>query len=62
MVPTAGRPVALAQYTLYGVLHYHGASASGGHFTVDVLNRITHGGDKDEETWLHIDDENVSIM
>lgn len=45
---------------LYGVLYYHGASARGGHYTVDVLhlNAPGDGG----EAWLHIDDETVSTV
>jgi ubiquitin carboxyl-terminal hydrolase 10 len=40
------------------VLYHHGESASGGHYSVDVLHP---SGDGDAgEVWLHIDDEAVS--
>ena len=60
MVPTAGQPTVPARYKLCGVLYHHGRSASGGHYTVDVLDPNTHDGNK--EAWLHIDDEIVSAV
>ena len=60
MVHTAEQPTVPARYTLCGVLYHHGRSASGGHYTVDVLDPNTHGGH--EEAWLHIDDEIVSTV
>ena len=36
MVPTAGRRVVPARYTLDGVLYKHGTSPSGGHYKVDA--------------------------
>ena len=60
MVPNAQRPSEPPHYRLYGVLYHHGASAGGGHYTVDVLHP---SGDGDAgEVWLHIDDEAVSSM
>jgi ubiquitin carboxyl-terminal hydrolase 10 len=47
-------------YKLYGVLYYHGKSASSGHYTVDVLHR--NGDSGNGEAWLHIDDEVVSAV
>ena len=49
-----------AQYTLNGVLYHHGTSASGGHYTVDVLHQNAHEGSG--EAWLRIDDEIVSTV
>ena len=60
MVPTTGQPAVPARYKLHGVLYHHGGSASGGHYTVDVLDPNTHGGH--EEAWLHIDDEIVRTV
>jgi ubiquitin carboxyl-terminal hydrolase 10 len=40
-------------YKLYGVLYHQGESASGGHYTVDVLHQNRESGDG--EAWLHID-------
>ncbi|KAI0247916.1 hypothetical protein BJV78DRAFT_1285139 [Lactifluus subvellereus] len=70
MAPAARRPAQPARYTLYGVLYHHGASAGGGHYTLDVLHPNRDGsvrggsgssaGGSSGEAWLHIDDENVS--
>jgi ubiquitin carboxyl-terminal hydrolase 10 len=49
-----------ARYTLYGVLYHHGTSASGGHYTVDVLHPNAHEGSG--EAWLRIDDGIVSTV
>lgn len=59
MAPTkkAGPP---ARYQLYGVLYHHGLSASGGHYTLDVLHPNRDGGLKPREGWIRIDDELVS--
>jgi ubiquitin carboxyl-terminal hydrolase 10 len=58
MVPTAGRPAVPVRYTLNGVLYHHGTTASGGHYTVDVLHPNAHEGGG--EDWLRIDDDVVS--
>lgn len=60
MVPTAGRPAVPARYTLNGVLYHHGTSASGGHYTVDVLHPNAHEGSG--EAWLRVDDDIVSTV
>jgi ubiquitin carboxyl-terminal hydrolase 10 len=60
MVPTAGRPAMPTRYTLNGVLYHHGASASGGRYTVDVLHPNTH--ESSGEAWVRIDDEIVSTV
>lgn len=64
MARAAGQPYKFpARYTLFGVLYHEGTSASGGHYTVDVLPRVppnTYGGSG--EAWLHIDDETVSTV
>ena len=57
MALVAGRAPELVDYKLYGVLYHHGESASGGHYTVDVLN--PNGDSGGGESWLHIDDEAV---
>ena len=58
MVPTVRQSAKSGHYTLCGVLYHHGESASGGHYTVDVLHP---NGDGDTgKVWLHIDDEVVS--
>ena len=58
MVPTVRESAKPGHYTLCGVLYHHGDSASGGHYTVDVLHS---SGDGDTgKNWLHIDDEVVS--
>jgi ubiquitin carboxyl-terminal hydrolase 10 len=54
------------KYKLFGVLYHHGMSASGGHYTLDVLHptRFAWGGAgagiKAREGWVRIDDELVS--
>ncbi|KAF8896824.1 hypothetical protein CPB85DRAFT_1418719 [Mucidula mucida] len=48
MPPTSRRPI---KYKLFGAVYHHGVSASGGHYTLDVLHR---------ENWIRIDDELVS--
>jgi ubiquitin carboxyl-terminal hydrolase 10 len=62
MAPTAQKPTGAqpGSYTLYGILYHHGVSASGGHYTVDVLHQNGSGGDG--EGWLHINDEAVSAV
>ena len=58
MVPTVGESAKPGNYTLCGVLYHHGESASGGHYTVDVLH--SNGDGDTAKIWLHIDDESVS--
>ncbi|KAH0583414.1 hypothetical protein H2248_009043 [Termitomyces sp. 'cryptogamus'] len=55
MAPALRRPPA-ARYKLFGALYHHGLSASGGHYTLDVL----HPGRNVAEGWMRIDDELVS--
>ncbi|KAG6868798.1 hypothetical protein C0993_010094 [Termitomyces sp. T159_Od127] len=55
MAPALRRGPA-AQYKLFGALYHHGQSASGGHYTLDVL----HPGRNAAEGWMRIDDELVS--
>ncbi|KIY49069.1 cysteine proteinase [Fistulina hepatica ATCC 64428] len=60
MSPTTPRALP-AHYRLFGALYHHGLSASGGHYTLDVLHpsRFTVGG-KPQEGWIRIDDAFVS--
>jgi ubiquitin carboxyl-terminal hydrolase 10 len=60
MVPTGGRPAVPARYMLNGVLYHHGMSASGGHYTADVLHLNAHEGSG--EAWLRIDDDIVNTV
>jgi ubiquitin C-terminal hydrolase len=55
----SGKSVDPAHYKLYGVLYHHDESATG-KYTVDVLRSNKESGDG--ETWLHIDDEAVSVV
>ncbi|TFK21295.1 cysteine proteinase [Coprinopsis marcescibilis] len=50
------------RYKLFGALYHHGQSASGGHYTLDVLHptRYTGANGKPREGWIRIDDELVS--
>ncbi|KAG6806172.1 hypothetical protein H0H93_003391, partial [Arthromyces matolae] len=50
------RKAPAARYKLFGALYHHGLSASGGHYTLDVL----HPGRNATEGWMRIDDELVS--
>ncbi|KAG6839819.1 hypothetical protein C0991_011339 [Blastosporella zonata] len=55
MAPTLKRTPP-ARYKLFGALYHHGQSASGGHYTLDVL----HPGRNVVDGWMRIDDELVS--
>lgn len=72
MALTAKRTLS-ARYKLFGALYHHGVSASGGHYTLDVLhpNRYpappvnsssspSPAAQKMREGWVRIDDEFVS--
>ncbi|KAF8171652.1 hypothetical protein BJ912DRAFT_1082179 [Pholiota molesta] len=63
MVPAA-KKAQPARYKLFGALYHHGVSASGGHYTLDVLhpNRYpnVNPGAKPREGWVRIDDDLVS--
>jgi len=48
------------KYKLFGVLYHHGLSASGGHYTLDVLHPNRDMSMKPREAWIRIDDELVS--
>ncbi|WVQ93568.1 hypothetical protein IAU59_000643 [Kwoniella sp. CBS 9459] len=47
------RGAAAIKYKLFGVVYHHGASASGGHYTVAVSRQDNAG-------WIHFDDETVT--
>ncbi|KAG6332561.1 hypothetical protein ID866_6527 [Astraeus odoratus] len=56
-----GRKLHLTKYKLFGALYHHGHSASGGHYTLDVLHpNIDLSPTKPREGWIRIDDELVS--
>ncbi|KAI6124702.1 hypothetical protein EDD16DRAFT_1560308 [Pisolithus croceorrhizus] len=55
------RKIQTTRYKLFGALYHHGTSASGGHYTLDVLHpNITMNSTKPREGWIRIDDELVS--
>ncbi|KAF5344161.1 hypothetical protein D9756_011412 [Leucocoprinus leucothites] len=59
MAPTGKRPQP-TRYRLFGAIYHHGHSASGGHYTLDVLHPNRYPGAKIREGWVRIDDELVS--
>lgn len=63
VMTSAARKGPPTAYKLFGVLYHHGMTASGGHYTLDVLhpNRdCTAPPVKPREAWLRLDDEAVS--
>lgn len=58
--PTARKPSQPVKYQLFGVLYHHGLSASGGHYTLDVLHPNRDLNDRPRAAWIRIDDELVS--
>ncbi|KAG6371844.1 cysteine proteinase [Boletus reticuloceps] len=65
-VMAPGKKLHGTRYKLFGVLYHHGLSASGGHYTLDVLHPniddVVGTGPtvKPREGWIRIDDELVS--
>ncbi|KAJ7648997.1 hypothetical protein DFH06DRAFT_1208718 [Mycena polygramma] len=57
IVPSVRRP---ARYKLFGVIYHHGVSASGGHYTLDVMHPTRFGAGAGGEGWVRVDDELVS--
>ena len=41
-------------------MYHHGQSASGGHYTLDVLHQNRDLNDRPRQAWIRIDDELVS--
>ena len=56
----ARRPAQPVKYQLIGALYHHGQSASGGHYTLDVLHLNRDLNDRPRQAWIRIDDELVS--
>jgi len=58
------RSVHPIKYKLFAVVYHHGQSATGGHYTLDVLhpNRNADLSAKPREGWIRIDDELVSDL
>ncbi|KLO14197.1 cysteine proteinase [Schizopora paradoxa] len=56
------RGAQLTRYKLFAVVYHHGQSASGGHYTLDVLHPNLGGDSKGREGWIRIDDELVSDL
>ncbi|KAI0689424.1 hypothetical protein BC835DRAFT_1283037 [Cytidiella melzeri] len=56
----AKRPAQPVKYQLFGALYHHGQSASGGHYTLDVLHPNRDLSDRPRQAWIRIDDELVS--
>ncbi|KAG1782392.1 hypothetical protein EV702DRAFT_1064079 [Suillus placidus] len=64
-VMVQGRKVNGTRYRLFGALYHHGLSASGGHYTLDVLHPnvdMSTPPTKPREGWIRIDDELVSDL
>ncbi|KAG2353423.1 hypothetical protein BDR07DRAFT_1433334 [Suillus spraguei] len=62
-VMVQGKKVNGTRYRLFGALYHHGLSASGGHYTLDVLHPnidMSSAPTKPREGWIRIDDELVS--
>ncbi|KAH7889138.1 hypothetical protein F5I97DRAFT_1841914 [Phlebopus sp. FC_14] len=60
-VMAPGKKMHSTRYKLFGVVYHHGLSASGGHYTIDVLHpNIDSSPTKPREGWIRIDDELIS--
>lgn len=60
LIAPGRRQTQKVKYKLFGVLYHHGLSASGGHYTLDVLHPNRDMTQKPREAWIRIDDELVS--
>ncbi|RPD66589.1 cysteine proteinase [Lentinus tigrinus ALCF2SS1-7] len=60
IISPAKRTAQPVKYQLFGVLYHHGMSASGGHYTLDVLHPNRELTDRPRAAWIRIDDELVS--
>ncbi|KZT71339.1 cysteine proteinase [Daedalea quercina L-15889] len=60
LVAPTRRTAQSVKYQLFGVLYHHGQSASGGHYTLDVLHPNRDLTDRPRAAWIRIDDELVS--
>ncbi len=52
--------VTFSDLPIYTALYHHGLSASGGHYTLDVLHPNREMNDRPRQAWIRIDDELVS--
>ncbi|KAJ3570230.1 hypothetical protein NP233_g4540 [Leucocoprinus birnbaumii] len=62
MMAPSGKRAQPTKYRLFGAIYHHGHSASGGHYTLDVLHPNRYPGAKIREGWVRIDDELVSDL
>ncbi|KAF6763671.1 hypothetical protein DFP72DRAFT_743421, partial [Ephemerocybe angulata] len=63
LMAPAAKKIGPTRYKLFGALYHHGQSASGGHYTLDVLhpNRYPNAAvGRPKEGWVRIDDDLVS--
>lgn len=60
LIAPTRRPAQPVKYQLFGALYHHGQSASGGHYTLDVLHPNRDMNDRPRQAWIRIDDELVS--
>ncbi|KAI0723789.1 hypothetical protein C8T65DRAFT_627436 [Cerioporus squamosus] len=60
IISPAKRTAQPVKYQLFGVLYHHGMSASGGHYTLDVLHPNRELTERPRAAWIRIDDELVS--
>ncbi|TFY64673.1 hypothetical protein EVJ58_g2454 [Rhodofomes roseus] len=60
LIAPTRRTAQSVKYQLFGVLYHHGQSASGGHYTLDVLHPNRDLTDRPRAAWIRIDDELVS--
>lgn len=60
LIPAMRKPQ--IRYKLFGVVYHHGISASGGHYTLDVVHPTRFSGTTSRQGWIRIDDELISDL